>query len=129
MTSGPTLTVLVPVRNGEHQLPAWLASVAEYADDVIALDDGSTDATRRILDESDLVSTVLANPRRPTYVGWDDRENRQRLVYAALAARAEWVLFLDADERRAIAEGPPDRLAEDHDDERVRRFFDPEEDR
>lgn len=95
----PLLTVLVPVRNGETELPRWLASVADYADDVIALDDGSTDGTRRILENNALVSTVLENRVRSSYVGWDDRENRQRLVDAATARGARWALFLDADER------------------------------
>lgn len=42
---------------------------------------------------------MLANPVRHSYLGWDDRENRQRLVDAAVEAGAGWSLFLDADER------------------------------
>jgi glycosyltransferase involved in cell wall biosynthesis len=93
------LTILVPARNAEHSLPGWLASAATYADAVIALDDGSTDATRSILEEHPLVTRVLRNPVRPTYHGWDDLTNRQRLVDAARATDAQWLLFLDADER------------------------------
>lgn len=92
------LTVLVPARNAGHLLPDWLDSVARYADSVIALDDGSTDDTRAVLEGHPLVAQVLTNPIRPTYHGWDDLENRQRLVYAALSLGAQWLLFLDADE-------------------------------
>ena len=99
------LTVLLPVRNGGDVLPAWLESVEKYADAVIALDDGSTDDTRQLLDAHPVVTDVLANPVRPTYHGWDDLGNRQRLVYAALARGARWLLFLDADEQLDHADG------------------------
>ena len=92
------LTVLLPVRNAERLLPGWLASVGSYADAVVALDDGSTDRTRMILEGHPLVTTVLTNPVRSSYHGWDDLENRQRLVDAARDGGARWVLFLDADE-------------------------------
>ena len=69
------------------------------ADLVIALDDGSTDATAEILEASPLVETVLRNPPRASYAGWDDAANRQRLLDAAVEAGVDWALFLDADER------------------------------
>jgi len=100
MNSGAgSVTVLVPARNAAHQLPEWLASVARFADTVVALDDGSTDATREILERHPLVREVLTNPVRATYEGWDDLANRQRLVDAARNTAARWYLFLDADER------------------------------
>jgi glycosyltransferase involved in cell wall biosynthesis len=96
---GVHLTILVPARNAEQLLPRWLASASTYADAVIALDDGSTDATLSILREHPLVTEVLRNPVRSSYQGWDDLANRQRLVDAARRAGAQWLLFLDADER------------------------------
>lgn len=93
------------MRNGEEHLASWLADVGRFADSVIALDDGSTDRTREILEESALVRTVLTNPVRDSYLGWDDRQNRQRLVDAAVEAGAGWALFLDADERIDEADG------------------------
>jgi glycosyltransferase involved in cell wall biosynthesis len=73
--------------------------LAGLADAVVALDDGSTDETAAILARSELVWTVLRNPSRPGYAGWDDRANRQRLLEAAVELGARWALFLDADER------------------------------
>lgn len=93
------LTCLLPVRNGEEELPEYLAGVGEFADDVIALDDGSTDATLRLLRASPLVSAVLTNPVRPSYAGWDDYANRTRLLAAAEASAPDWVIWIDADER------------------------------
>lgn len=95
--SGPVVSLL-PVRNGEGEILEHLASVERFADFVIALDDGSTDRTRTILESHPLVRTVLSNPRRPDYRGWDDSANRNRLLAAAIDAKASWVMSLDADE-------------------------------
>jgi glycosyltransferase involved in cell wall biosynthesis len=95
----PSLTCLLPIRNGEEDLPGWLGSVSRFADRVIALDDGSTDATLSLLRADPLVGEVLTNPQRDSYAGWDDAANRQRLLDAAVASGSGWVLFLDADER------------------------------
>ena len=94
------VAVLTPVRNGEEDLPGFLASVEQFADFVVALDDGSTDATRSMLEAAPIVATVLANPPRPTYVGWDDARNRQELLDELENFEdVGWVVFLDADER------------------------------
>ncbi|MDQ2676515.1 MAG: glycosyltransferase, partial [Actinomycetota bacterium] len=93
------ITCLVPVRNGEADLPGWLESVALFADRVIALDDGSTDGTCAVLESSPMVGEILRNPRRTSYAEWDDARNRQRLLDAAIARGGGWVFFLDADER------------------------------
>jgi glycosyltransferase involved in cell wall biosynthesis len=97
----PELVALLPVRNAERWLSEWLAAASEWADGVIALDDGSTDASRVILQNHPLVRRVLRNPVRPTFEGWDDRANRQRLLDAAEEFSPRWVMFLDADERVA----------------------------
>jgi len=94
-----TLVCLLPVRNGARDLPGYLESAARFADAVVALDDGSTDDTRAILEREPLVKVVLANPRRDSYVGWDDAANRKRVLEAAAPLRPRWVFFLDADER------------------------------
>ena len=96
---GPTLLCLLPVRNGAGELPGYLESVQRFADGVVALDDGSTDATAELLEASPLVREVIRNPARQSYAGWDDAANRRRLLDAARELGARWVLFLDADER------------------------------
>ncbi len=93
------LVCLLPVRNGEADLPGYLESVEKYVDAVVALDDGSTDQTLSILKASPLVKILLENPRRPDYVGWDDAENRGRLLEAAAQLDPDWIISLDADER------------------------------
>jgi glycosyltransferase involved in cell wall biosynthesis len=87
------------VRNGEAHLDGWFESVERFADVVLALDDGSTDGTRALLDDHPIVSRVLENPVRPSDRGWHDAENRARLLDAAGSVHPRWVMFLDADER------------------------------
>ena len=96
---GPALTCLLPARNAAGDIPGYLDSAASLGAEVIALDDGSTDDTAVLLGNSALVSVLLRAPRRPSFEGWDDGANRQRLLGAATESGAEWVLFLDADER------------------------------
>lgn len=105
MTDRPLLVCLLPVRNGASDLPAYLDGVRSFVDAVVALDDGSTDGTRAVLEADPLVVTVLTNPVRETYLGWDDGENRRRLLAAAGALEPRWVLSLDSDERIDPAEG------------------------
>ena len=50
---------MLPARNAAHHLEAHLAAVARYADLVVALDDGSTDDTRAVLESHPLVKVVL----------------------------------------------------------------------
>jgi glycosyltransferase involved in cell wall biosynthesis len=123
-SSAPTegaaqIVVLLPVRNGARDLPRWFEHVADVADVVVALDDGSTDETLALLEAQLLVRTVLRNPVRSSYAGWDDAANRQRLLdeVAPIAAGhlgSTWVLQLDADEVLAPGDGAALRHAVAH---------------
>ncbi len=108
------MACLLPVRNGAHHLDDWLASVARFADVVVALDDGSTDDTRARLEASPLVARVLTNPVRPAYRGWDDAANRSRLLAAADELEPAWIMFLDADERLAPDDAAASRIFVEH---------------
>lgn len=113
VASPAQLVSLLPVRNGEEDLPRHLSSIAAFADGVIALDDGSTDGTRQILESDPIVKVVLTNPRRDSSRGWDDAANRNRLLETAAQLDPQWVLFLDADEVICPDDG-----------EELRRFLD-----
>jgi Glycosyl transferase family 2 len=94
----PKVVCLLPVRNAADELPRWFDSVARFADSVVALDDGSTDRTAELLRSNPLVVVLLENPRRETYAGWDDSQNRNRLLAAAGPLEPDWIISIDADE-------------------------------
>jgi glycosyltransferase involved in cell wall biosynthesis len=85
------------VRDEARFLPGMLRNVGAQVDGIIALDDGSTDGTDRLLEECPQVLELLRNPPdRPCY---DEPGGHRRLVEAALRHGAEWIMSVDADER------------------------------
>ncbi len=99
MSEPHNLVCLLPARNCAEDLPGWFESVERFADALVALDDGSTDATREVLQSHPLVKRLVVNPVREGYAGWDDAVNRARLLAAAAELAPRWILSLDADER------------------------------
>lgn len=84
------ISIVIPALNAEHDLPATLsalvpATIMGLVREVIVVDGGSADGTRRIADAvgAELVS---APPGRGT-----------QLAAGARRARSEWILFLHAD--------------------------------
>ncbi len=110
----PRVVGLLPARNAAHDLPGYFESVSAVVDAVVALDDGSTDETGATLEAEPLVRVLLRNRRRPTYHGWDDSANRNRLLRAAAELEPDWLLFLDADERLDPDDGVALRAFIDH---------------
>jgi chlorobactene glucosyltransferase len=99
----PSVSIILPARNEEHNIRRCVESLLaqDYANyEVIVVDDGSTDATVRILDE--LVSSHPLGHR--LYVlrlrdelprGWAGKPHAIHL--GVQEAQGEWLLFTDAD--------------------------------
>lgn len=85
----PTLAVALIVKNEAENLAACLASVADWVDEIVVLDSGSTDATVSIAES--LNARVFINADWPGF-------GKQRQL-AQSHVQADWVLWLDADER------------------------------
>ena len=95
----PFISLLFAARNEEEKLPAALASLAaiDYPNlEIIAVDDRSTDATARILDDF-----AAAHPHfRVVHVkelpaGWLGKPHALQRAYGA--SSGEWLIFTDAD--------------------------------
>ena len=79
-------------------MPLYFDNIRKFSGNIIALDDGSTDNTLHLLKNEAMVKLTLTNPVRPGYYGWDDGENRRRLLAACEQFQPDWILWLDADE-------------------------------
>ncbi len=88
------LSVALICRDEALNLPAWLQAVQSFADEIVAVDSGSSDDTVQILEGTG------AKVEYRAWTGYADQRN-----HAASLCSGDWVLFLDADER------PDDELA------------------
>jgi glycosyltransferase involved in cell wall biosynthesis len=84
------LTVILPVKNEEENLPDALASV-DWADEVIVVDSHSSDRTAELAREAGANVVQFDHvPGGPKKKSW---------ALGNLAPRNDWLLLLDADER------------------------------
>lgn len=89
------ISICIPVRNEEKNLPACLASLAGHFDDIVVVDSGSSDDTLKIASEAGV--TILDfkwNGIFPKKRNWALRNH---------TFKHPWILFLDADERTTPA--------------------------
>jgi len=104
----PEVSIIVPARNEEASLGDCLESLTAQtavAFEIIVVDDGSTDRTRAIAQSFAGVRVISPEPlpdgrtqgqtERPTTNNWTGKNNA--VVAGANEARANWLLFTDAD--------------------------------
>jgi glycosyltransferase involved in cell wall biosynthesis len=82
-----TLSVLLICLNEEANIQSWLDSVKPFADQIVAVDSGSTDGTVEMLEKAG------ALVKHRDWSGYSDQRN-----YAASLCTGDWVVILDADE-------------------------------
>jgi glycosyl transferase family 2 len=97
---GLTLSLCMVVRDEEEMLPRCLAAVADAVDEVVVVDTGSADATRKIA--ASFGARVLDH--RST----NSLADARNVSFAA--ATGDWVMYLDAGE--VLAAGHGERLRE-----------------
>lgn len=106
-TAELTLTVIIPARNEERNLPACLGSLLRQNDpqffalgrdwELIVVDDGSTDATGRIAAEA-AASNAGVRVMTPPPLDPKAFTGKSNACWAAAQqARGKWLLFTDAD--------------------------------
>ena len=88
------LTIVIPVKNEEKNLPGCLENIKTFGN-VVIVDSGSTDRTLEIAAEFG---------REVVQFKWDGQFPKKRnWVLRNYEFKTSWVMFLDADER--ITEG------------------------
>jgi chlorobactene glucosyltransferase len=96
-TAQGQLSILIPARNEETNLPACLASLAaQQANEILVYDDHSTDNTATLVSSSTDPRVRLIQPSALP-AGWFGKSFA--CAQLAGAASSEWLLFLDADAR------------------------------
>lgn len=88
---------LIQTYNERKNIPEVLDHLSKYCDGIILLDDESTDNTYEFAENEKLILKVKKQ-RNNTF---DDLQNRNILLDLASFFSAEWLLFMDADERFA----------------------------
>lgn len=89
----PTLSVVVITMNEEADLPGLLDNFLPFADEIVIIDDGSTDRTEEIAHAAGEKVRFIRSPRGPDG-GFDGQRNK-----GVAAATSEWLLQIDADMR------------------------------
>jgi len=89
-----TLSVIVLTHNEEKHIRACLASVRDFADELLVLDSDSTDETAAIASEMG----ARVNPGRSITFPIS-------VMRPIELARGDWIFFIDADERATLAVG------------------------
>jgi dolichol-phosphate mannosyltransferase len=95
----PTTLIAIPVYNEEKYVCRVLAHVLEYADDVLVIDDGSTDRTTTLLPKFPV--DVIRHAVNRGY----GRSMRDAFDWARLN-RYDWVITMDCDEQHEPAAIP-----------------------
>ena len=115
--SAPPVSVLLPVRDGADHLPECIASLRAQTDtdfEVVAVDDGSRDASRELLLE------WSATDARVRVITQQPLGLLAALETARAAARGRWLARMDADDialrgrlaaQRALMESDPELVA------------------
>ncbi|MDP4000457.1 MAG: glycosyltransferase family 2 protein [bacterium] len=104
-TKHPRLSIVIPAFNERRRLPATLSSIAEYLEvsdvraEVIVVDDGSTDGTAKA------AKSVPGKGMPPKVIGFEGNRGKGAAVREGLlAARGDFVLFMDADNSTHVSE-------------------------
>lgn len=92
----PAISVCMMVKNEEKRLPAALASVKDWVDEIIVVDTGSTDRTVEIAES--FGAKIYHHPWEYDFA----KHRNQTLQYAT----GDWLFVLDADEELDQASGP-----------------------
>jgi glycosyltransferase involved in cell wall biosynthesis len=86
------LVVMLRVKDGILFIRDWLEQMSSLADEVVVVDNGSTDGTLQILQRSPIVVSIDQTH------GFDEGRDKILAYRRARERNADWILWLDVDE-------------------------------
>lgn len=86
------LVGMLRVKDGEPFIRACLANMSELVDELVVVDNGSTDGTLELLRESPIVTRLECTH------GFNEGRDRNLMYAMAREQGADWLLWLDCDE-------------------------------
>ena len=89
------IVALLPFKNEERMLPVYLSSITPVVDEIIAIDDGSTDASRDIMEKA---GAIVYSSEEKEVSGWAEHSIRQKLIHLGRKHGGTHFVCLDADE-------------------------------
>lgn len=89
----PTLGVVTISYNEQQDLPGFLANLQNWVDEIVIIDDGSSDRTEEIAAEAGAKVRLIRSPRKEGEYFADQRNK------GIDAATSDWLLHMDVDER------------------------------
>jgi (heptosyl)LPS beta-1,4-glucosyltransferase len=92
----PSLGVVAICYNEERDLPGFLGCLLSWVDEIILIDDGSSDATEKMAKEAGDKVTFIRSPRCEGEYFAEQRNKGIR------AAKSDWLLHMDIDERVTV---------------------------
>lgn len=98
-TAKPEIIAVLCVYNEALNIDHCLNHIENYVDQIIILDDGSTDNTLSIAKSHPKVTKTIRVKHKTK---WDERKNRERILKKAFQSSKSsnpWALCIDADER------------------------------
>jgi glycosyltransferase involved in cell wall biosynthesis len=88
----PKFIVMLRVKDGISFLPEWLSCFEKLADEILALDNGSTDGTFEVLQKHPKVVQVIRTE------GYNEGRDKNLLYAHVRTRKPDWCLWVDVDE-------------------------------
>ena len=86
------LTAILRIKNGLPFITDCLVKLSELSDEIVILDNGSTDGTLEIYKSFPKIKIIIEAS------GYDEGRDQKMLLEAAKKRGVDWILFIDSDE-------------------------------
>lgn len=88
----PKLVVMLRVKDGVRFVEEWLACFEKIADEIVVLDNGSTDGTDKALLQSNKVVGLIRTE------GYNEGRDKNMMYEMARQRHPDWLIWIDIDE-------------------------------